>query len=147
MGTTTVYDLKAMIWMNIIKNNVVATDDVSLATKSCGMDVGEIRGKTARISPTTVVINILEIPYELLEVQQDLTVSMEILTVNSLMSMSTITHGLYYRTAQYFAKPVSSIYKVCMDKLMAVYKRSSFYITDIQCNNEFCKVVDPFLAT
>ena len=40
MGTPTVEDLKAMIRMNLIKNNVVTTDDVNLATKAYGPDVG-----------------------------------------------------------------------------------------------------------
>ena len=42
MGTPTVDDLKAMICMNLIKNNVVTTDDVNLAMKAYGPDVGRI---------------------------------------------------------------------------------------------------------
>ena len=40
MGTTTVDDLKAMIRMNLINNNEVATDNVNLDTKAYGPDVG-----------------------------------------------------------------------------------------------------------
>jgi hypothetical protein len=36
MGTPTGDNLKAMIRMNLIKNNVVTTDDVNLATKAYG---------------------------------------------------------------------------------------------------------------
>jgi hypothetical protein len=81
MGTPTVDDLKAMTSMNLIKNNVVTTDDINLATKAYGPDVGGIKGKTTRNKPTPVTSNIVEIPDELLEVQQDFTVSMDGLTV------------------------------------------------------------------
>jgi hypothetical protein len=58
MGTPTVDDLKAMIHMNLIKNNVVTMDDVNLAEKAYGPDVGGIKGKTTRSSrpkPVTIV--------------------------------------------------------------------------------------------
>ncbi len=52
MGTPTVDDLKAMICMNLIKNNSVTTGDVNPATKAYGPDVGAIKGKTTRSKPT-----------------------------------------------------------------------------------------------
>jgi hypothetical protein len=146
MGTPTVDDLKAMIRMNLIKNNIVTADDVNLATKAYGLDVGKIKGKTTRGKPTPVTSNIVEIPDELLEVQQDLTLSMDGLTVNSLKVLSTISHDLYYMTAQYVAKPVASIYKECMNELLALYKRGGFTISEIHCDNEFRKVMDPLSA-
>jgi hypothetical protein len=85
-------------------------------------------------------------PDELLEIQQDLAVSMDGLTVNSLKFLSTISHDLYYQTAQYVAKPVASVYEAYMDKLLAVYKRGGFNITKIHCDNEFCKVMNPLSA-
>ena len=118
MGTPTVEDLKAMIRMNLIKNNVVTTDDVNLATKAYGPDVGGIKGKTTRSWPTPVANNMVEIPDELLDIQQDLIVSIDGLTVNSLKFLSTISHDLYYRTAQYVADPVASVYEKCMGELL-----------------------------
>jgi hypothetical protein len=99
MGTPVVDDLKVMIRMNLIKNNVVTTDDVNLATKAYGPDVSGIKGKTTQKRPTTVESNIVEIPDELLEIQQDLKVSMDSMTVNSLEFLTAISHDLYYRTA------------------------------------------------
>jgi hypothetical protein len=119
---------------------------VNLATKAYGPDVGGIKGKTMRSRPMPVTSNIVEIPDELLEIQQDLTISMDGLTVNSLKFLSAISHDLYYRTAQYVAKPVASIYQICMDELLAVYKRGGLKITEIHCDNEFRKVLDPFSA-
>jgi hypothetical protein len=31
-----------------------------------------------------------------------------------------------------------------MDKLVTVYKKGGFKITNIDCDNEFCKAMDPF---
>jgi hypothetical protein len=146
MGAPTVDDLKAMICMNLIKNNVVTTDDVNLATKACGPDVGDVKGKTARGKPTPVISNIVEIPCELLEVQQDLFVSVDGLTLNSLKFLSTISHELHHRTAQHVANPVASVHEKCVSKLPGVHKQGGFNVTKIHCNNEFCKVMDPLSA-
>ncbi len=135
MGTPTVEDLKAMIRMNLIKNNQVTTDDVNLATNAFGPDVGAIKGKTTRSRPVPVTNNIVEIPDELLDTQQDLIVSMDGLTINSLKFLSTISHELYYRTAQYVSQPVASVYEVCMDELFGVYTRGGFNITVITSTN------------
>ena len=101
MGTPTVDDLKAMIRINLIRINIVATADVNLATKVFGPDIGSIKGKTNRRKPTPVVSNIVDIPDELLELQKDLTLSLDGMTINSLNFLTTISHDLMYRTAQY----------------------------------------------
>jgi hypothetical protein len=92
MGTPTVDDLKAMIRMDLIKNNVVTTEAVNLATKAYGPDISGIKGKTTRQKPTTVKSNTVKIPEELLEIQQDLKVSMEGMTVNSMKFLTAISH-------------------------------------------------------
>ena len=88
----------------------------------------------------------MEIPEEFMEVQQDLKVTMDGLTVNPLKFLSTISHEIYYRTTQYVTKPVVSVYEVRMEIFLAVYKKGGFNITDIYCGNEYCKVIDPVLA-
>jgi hypothetical protein len=147
MGLPTVDDLKAMIRMNLIKNCAVTTEDVNLAQKAYGPDISGIKGKTTRRKPVTVVDNTVEIPEELLEIQQDLKVSMDGMTVNSVKFLTSISHDLYYRTAQYVKDPVASVYKVCMKELVTIYKKGGFNISDIHCDNEFHKAMDPFSAS
>ena len=91
-----------------------------------------------------VVRSIVEITKELLELKQDLKVLMDGLTVNSLNFLSTISHELYYRTAEYVTKPVAFVYKGCIEKLLTVHKKGGLNITTTRCDNEFCKVMDPF---
>jgi hypothetical protein len=54
MGTPTDDDLKALVQMNLITNNVVTTADINLATKTYGPDIGAMKGKTTRSKPTAV---------------------------------------------------------------------------------------------
>ena len=120
MGTPTVTDLKSMIRMNLIRNNEVTTGDVNLAEKSFGPDVGSIKGKTTRTKPTPVTSNLIEIPSELLSIHEDVTISMDGLTVNALKFLTTTSHDIYYRTSQYVINPTAPIYKNALMK----YKES-----------------------
>eukprot|EP00957_Ditylum_brightwellii_P169438 12895953-Ditylum_brightwellii.AAC.1 len=43
MRTPTVEDLKALIRMNLIRNNEETTNDVNLATRAFGPDIGAIK--------------------------------------------------------------------------------------------------------
>ena len=107
LGTPSLDDLKAMIRMNLINNNSVTTKDINLAARAFGPDVAAIKGKTTRTNPAPAVSNLVEIPDELLETHQDVTISMDGLTVNSLKFLSTISHDIYYRTAQYLSQQMS----------------------------------------
>jgi hypothetical protein len=144
MGTPTLDDLIAMIRMNLIKNNEVTTEDVNLATRLYGEDIGTIKAKTTRQRPAPVTSNLVEIPEELLEVQQEVTISMDGMIVNSLKFLTTISHELFYRTAQHVPTNVASEYEKCMDELLAVYKRGNFTINEVHCDNEFHKLMDPY---
>jgi len=95
--------------MNLIKNNSVIKEDINLAAKAFGSDVATIKGKTTRtnLAPS----NLVEILDELLETQQDHTISMDGLTVNSLKFLSTISQDIYNLTARYVIQPIASVYK------------------------------------
>jgi hypothetical protein len=134
------------IRMNLIWNNVVTTEDVNLAVKVFGADIGSVKDKTTRSCPKPVMSNIIEIPDELLEVQKDVTLSMDGMTVNSLKFLTTISHEIFYRTSQYVSSPVASEYDQRLEEIIRLYKHGQFQVTAIHCDNEFHKVLDPFSA-
>jgi hypothetical protein len=146
MGTPTVEDLKAMIQMNLIRNNKVTTKDVNLAVKAFGPDVGNIKGKATRRRPTPVLNNMIEIPDKLLEVQRDVVMSMDGMTVNSLKFLTMISHEIFYRTAQYVQTNTAAVYEKALDEVLRTYKRAQFQVPEIHCDNEFHKLMDPFAA-
>ena len=81
--------------------------------------------------------NKIEIPKELVSVQEDVTLSIDGLNVNSLDFLTTISHDIYYRTAQYVQQRTAPIYEKCMEEVDAVYVDGGFQIKEIHCDNEF----------
>jgi hypothetical protein len=89
VGCPRVENFNHILRQNIIKNHPVTADDVNIAEKMFGGDIGALKDKSTRSRPTPVKDDLVEIPPELLEQHQDLTYCMEIIYVN-IMPMMTV---------------------------------------------------------
>ena len=80
-----------MIRMNLIRNNpIITTKDVNLAKKVYGPDVGTRKGKGTRRRPNQVVDVSIELPDELMDIHDEVTVSLDGMEVNSLKFVTTM---------------------------------------------------------
>jgi len=70
LGHPSIPDMKAIIRMNMITNNPITTKDIDLAERIIGPDIGTIKGKTTRRKPIPVVDDMIDIPYELVQLQE-----------------------------------------------------------------------------
>ena len=98
-GTPTIKDLKAVIRMNMIKNNKISTENVNLAKKALGPDIGSLKGKTLRKRQIPVFSNVIDIPTKLLRVNEEVEISLDSLRINELYFISNISHDIFYRIA------------------------------------------------
>ena len=87
--------------MNFIRNNPVTKIAVQWATNIYGPDIGQLNAQTTRRRPNPVVDKSIEIPYELLEVQNDVTRAMDGLAINGIKCLTTISLHIYFRTMNY----------------------------------------------
>ena len=101
IGTPSVQDLKAVLRMNLISNNPVTTEDIEMAERIFGPDIGSLKGKTVRRKPAQVVNDNIEVPRELIASQYAIILCVDIMYVNGLTFLTTISKNLKYRTAQY----------------------------------------------
>ncbi len=137
LGTPSLNDFKAIIRMNAISNNPVTSEDIKAAEKIFGPDIGGLKGKTTRRTPVPVVDDQIEIPRELITAQKEVTLSMDGMKVNGLYFLTTISHNLYYRTAQWVPNQTSEAYHDTLLQVLRVYTLAGFKVTTIHCDNEF----------
>ena len=64
--------------------------------------------------------------------------------VNGLLFLMSISHELYYRTAQYLTSKHKEHYIQCMKELLTIYKFGEFNIKSIHCNQEFRYILQHF---
>ena len=101
LGTPSIADLKKAISVNAIANLPVKVEDLDLAAKIFGPDVGTLKGKTTRIPPLPTVTDQIEMPPESCEDRSSWEPCMDLMFVNGMPFMTSITRKLHYRTAQH----------------------------------------------
>ena len=94
--------------------------------KDYGPNIGQLKAHTTRRRPNPIVDTIIDIPYELNEVQKDVTIAMDVLKINSLMFFSIIYLHIYFRTIHYMTNTTARYYQISSNELNSVYKRSGF---------------------
>lgn len=100
IGSPTTKDLKSMLKMNLIKDSEIKSEDVNLAEKVFGPDVGTLKGKTTQTTSPPIKSQVIKMPDELLKFQEKIILSIDNIYVNVLRFLTTIAHDLYYRTVQ-----------------------------------------------
>ena len=85
--------------MNLIKNSEITTEDVNLAEKVFSPDIGSLKSKTTRKRPIPMFSNVIDIPTELLRVNEEVEISLDGLCINRLYFISNISHNIFYRMA------------------------------------------------
>ncbi|KAI2501792.1 Reverse transcriptase (RNA-dependent DNA polymerase) [Fragilaria crotonensis] len=138
LGTPSIKDFKAMLRMNTITNNPVTTEDIIVAEKIFGPDIGALKGKTTRRKPAPVVNDYVEIPKELIAAQREVTLNMDGMKVNGLSFLTTVSQNLQYRTAQYVKHQTAAV-----GQTFRIYNAGGFRITSIRCDNEFRPLIEP----
>jgi hypothetical protein len=140
LGTPSLNDFKAILRMNTISNNTVTLDDIKIAEQIFGPDIGQLKGKQ---QPMPVVSDRIEIPQELIVSQKEVTLSMDGMKVNGLAFLTTISHNIYYRTAQWISHQTPAVYNDALVQVLRVYTLAGLKVTTIHCDNEFRPLMEP----
>ena len=79
----------------------------------------------------------IDIPSELVQVQEDEILTLDGMTVNSPKFLTTIAKHLYYRTAHYMPSTTAESYQSAIEDRISVYRMGGFWVVEIHCDNEF----------
>ena len=137
LGFPTVNDMKVMIKMNSVSNCPVTIEDVELAEKIYGKDVASLKGKTVRRKPNPVVNNMIELPPELMEAQGKVEICFDILYINELPFLTTVSKNILYRTIEYLPNEKMMTIKKALESVISIYKYAGFVIEDMSSDKEF----------
>jgi hypothetical protein len=132
LGTPSIQDFKAILCMNLIANNPVTTEDIEIAKEIFGPDIGSLNFKTIRKKPALVVNDYIKIPPELTAKQQNVTLCINGMKVNGLSFLTTISKNICYRTAQFIASKLISLYKEALKEVIQIYNKAGFKIIEIR---------------
>ena len=142
LGTPSVSDLKKIISMNATSNLPVKVEDIDLAERIFGPDVGTLKGKITRRDPLPMVTDQIELPPETYEEHDSWELCMDVMFVNSIPYLTSISRKLYYRTAAPLpSRSAQDLYKG-LDEVFRLYNHNGFTIDKIYTDREFKPIMD-----
>ena len=142
LGCPTVENFKHILRQKIIKNCPVTIDDVNIAEKIFGPDIGAMKGKNTRHRPTPVKDDLVEIPKELREQHANLTLCMDIMYVNGMPMLTAIDRSIKYRSLIPLDSRVADKLYKGLDKIFRLYNNAGHLITSVNCDGEFRSIMD-----
>ena len=142
IGCPTVENFKSILRQNIIRNCPVTVDDVNIAEKIFGPDIGSLKGKSTRSKPNPVKSDLIEIPSELKIKHQDLTLCMDIMFVNGIPMLTSIDRSIRFRALIVLDDRSESAIYNGLYSIFRLYDNAGFRIKRIHCDQEFGTVMD-----
>ena len=145
LGTPSISDFKAIIHMNVIKNNPITLEDIKIAKNIFGLDVGSLKGKTTHTKPLPVVSDYVEIPQELIAAHHQVTLCMDTMIINGLAFLTMISRNIQYRTAEFIPSLNMESYRSALDHVLQVYKHAGLSVVKLHCDNEYHPLEDTLM--
>ena len=99
--------------------------------------IGTLKGKTVNQRPPPVVDTAIEVPKELLMRLEHLPLCMDIMFVNELPFLTTLTKKLHYRSTIPMANRLAPTIRASLDKVFRLHDGHGVQISQIHCDNEF----------
>ena len=126
-----------MIDRNTIVNCEVTRRDFMLAKKIFGPNPNIIKGKTTRIQPTHVREDHWPIPPAILTNYKNVTIAIDIFTINGVRFFRSISRHLMYRITHPIRDAKESTMKRVMKQIINVYTTRGFKMQQVYGDNEF----------
>ena len=115
MGVPTLSDLKKALSTKLISNSKVTCEDVDLAQSLFSNDTITKKGKTIRKNSKKMLHDRISIPEELIHQNKNVHLSIDTININGLMFFTSISHNIYYRSAQYVPNKQQQNYSNCLE--------------------------------
>ncbi len=92
----------------MIKDCPITITDVKNAHKIYGPDLSAIRGKTVRRKPTCVITDYVDIPKEIIDVNQRVKLAADIMFVNSVPFLVSVSRNINLITIEHAPQRTAS---------------------------------------
>ena len=137
IGFPSIRDYIHVIQTNQIKNCPVTVEDVRIAQKIFGTDIYALKGKTTRRPQRALVNDYVEIPRELIEAQQGITLYVDVMWVDEVPFLTTLSKNLRFITVKFLPNRKAETLEAACKATFAKYNTAGFYIREFHADPEF----------
>ena len=141
LGNPAVVNLRTIIITNVNQDNLVTKSDLKLMECLFRPDIPNVKGKTARCHPHQLVSNVVSIPLELCDAQHDVCLYIDLMYVNGIPFLTTISKNIEYFTAMWVADCTAHTIASLVESILKLYQRASFQVIEVCTDCKFKPVL------
>ena len=127
--------------MNAIQENPVTKSNIKLMEHLYGPDIPTVKGETTRQCPHKLVSNVVSIPHELHDTQHDVCLYIDIMYINGMLFLTTISKNIKYRAAIWVANCMAPTIANLVESVLKLYCRAGFQVKEVRADHEFKPVL------
>ena len=146
LGRPTSRSLIQMIKMNSLPNCPVTVDDVIAADDIFGPNLGSLKGKTTRLKPLPVKVNLSPIPSLILDRYCLVILAINVMKVNKIPFLVTISQSIRFGTSEVLPNMTDSILLDGIISVANIYWRRGFTIGLVLGDGQFESLRIPLSA-
>ena len=121
----------------MINNCPVTVEDVMRSERINGPIVQALKGKTVRTKPSPVVTDYMEVPHAIFEENRNVTLSVDVMFVNHIPFLTSISRHLKFITAETLHNRTTSQLVKCVINVKALYPKRGFNLSTALMDGEF----------
>jgi hypothetical protein len=142
LGFPTIQALRDVLKQRLIRNCPVTAQDVDNAEQIFGPNIAALKGKTTRQTPARIRYDYVDIPPEIKQQRDDMTLFMDIFFVCGLPILTSIDNPIKFRASVPLKdRKKEDIYRA-LDVIFRKYNAAGFAIKVIQTDPEFKPIMD-----
>ena len=106
-----------------------------------GQDIAIVRGQMTRQHPHELVSDVVSIPHKLHDAQCDVCLYIDIIYVNGMTFLTTISKNIKYHTTMWVIDCSPTTIASLVESMLQLYQKASFHVTEICTDHEFNPVL------
>ena len=136
LGYPLVVDLKTIIKMNMIQDNPITESNVKLMECLIRPDIPTVKCKTTRQHPHQLFSDMVSVPHELCDTQHNVCLYIDIMYINGMSFLTTISKNIKYHTAMWVADHTVPTIASLVESILKLYQWASFEVMEVCADHE-----------
>ena len=137
IGPPSLQDFLSIVDGNQLRNCPITREDIMAAEDILGTNLGSLKGKTVRSNGEHVSFSKQIIPPDILLKYKDVTLAMDIMFVNKLPFLLTLSRDIKFGTVEYLLSRGHTNVMNAIRQIKALYRIRGFRVRHIHSDGEF----------
>jgi Reverse transcriptase (RNA-dependent DNA polymerase)/Zinc knuckle len=137
IGRPSTHDYINIVNKNLLLNCPVTAADIRAAEEIYGPDIGSLKGKTVRRKVDHVEADATTVPCSILTRYKNVTVCADVMKVNGIPFLVTISRGIRFGTAEMIERTSATVVLRAVQQVQQIYAKRGFKLDTLVLDGEF----------